>query len=175
MEPKVNNELNSRPTAELFSPELQTWESVSKDILEVEEKAFFEYDPQEEILRADFENPRNVIALLKTPEGQIIGYSYAEPIDQPYPERASEGAETAYVTATAIHPDYQKQGLLRDILGTLDGELRKRGYSFVERDAIIKYEYPDQLEKLYEDRIVEQREEYDEETEEMVRFMRITL
>lgn len=157
-------------TAEVFNSQIHPWGDVRGDIKEVEERCFPRFQFQEEVLRKDFTNPDNIVVLLRLDATRIIGYTYAEP----YSKRERHQS-TAWVTSTAIHPDYQGKHLPAVLLGKLDDELRARGFDFMERDAVIANGYADKLERHYKKQIVEKYEERSREFGERVRFLRIRL
>ncbi|MBI5452510.1 GNAT family N-acetyltransferase [Candidatus Gottesmanbacteria bacterium] len=158
-------------TTERYNPRLTSWTKIKKSILKIEADAFPQYEPQANILETDFTNKNNIVILLRSIRGSIIGYTYAEPVGQLNPRR-KKNRDTAYITSIAIHPRFQGKGLVVDLHKLLDKILVKKGYSFVEGHVVNK-NYARSLQKMYADKIVQEKMTWDEN--ERKRFVRIRL
>ncbi|HEX8932531.1 MAG TPA: GNAT family N-acetyltransferase [Patescibacteria group bacterium] len=139
----------------IYNPKTLAWAKIRNNILEIEAKAFPQYDPQEKVLATDFTNHNNLVILLRNLKGRVIGYAYAEPIGQISPKRKQE-KDTAYVTSVAIHPRFQGKGLVSNIHRSLERNLKRRGFAFFEGD-VINEGYIKTLTRVYADRIVRKR------------------
>lgn len=114
------------------------WDSIRESILAIENKAFNGKGYTEGHLQSEFENPNNIVVLLRE-NGRVIGYTSAIRQDD----------ETLYISSTAIDPKYQGNGLVADLMYTLDLEATKRGFTHYERDARYDTGYADKLAKNY--------------------------
>ncbi|HSA83654.1 MAG TPA: GNAT family N-acetyltransferase [Patescibacteria group bacterium] len=148
--------------AKTYNPKRIAWGKIKRAILKIEADAFHQYDPQAHILESDFTNKKNVVLLLRTIAGRIIGYAYAE--------RLKPG--TAYLTSIAIHPRFQGKGLAKNLHSMLNRQLRKQGYTFLE-GHVLHDGYLHSLQKMYADRIVSKRKVKNDN--EMRHFIRIRL
>jgi len=173
--------------AELLKPGENSWKTIRQDIMDIEHSAYKEEETfDEETLQEDLENPTSIVAILRdTTTGKIIGYSYAQPTSVVYPEFYPErkhAKNTAYITNTAIHPQYQKKRLLPVLLKKLEDELKEKGYAFIERDSADNREkvkekeetYADKIKKNNADRIIAE-EQWSSEDYGQQRFFRIRL
>ncbi len=155
----MNESPNSyEPTPEVsvtfFDPSFQTWETVEKEILELEELCFPGKSFETEYLKKNFENAENIVLLLKKGE-KIVGFTYTIP-DESVPD-------AAYIDTTEIQPDEQGKGYVAKLMDILEHEARKRGYKFLTRHAATGNGYADKIAKNYAERIVgtyEQESEY---------------
>ena len=102
-------------------------------------------------------DPENVVATVSDGE-KVTGFSVAVPIGKFNPERASESADTAYVYLTGIEPNKQGQGEVGPLMKNLTDELKRQGYSFLERDCVLTQGYADKVGKAYEGAIIEQHD-----------------
>lgn len=124
-------------------------------------------------LSSAFCDPATVAFTLQD-NGQLVGFTFAIPIDRFNPTRQREAQETAYLYGTAITPDHQGKKLVKSLTDPLLRTLLKRGYKFVERDAVIPNGYADAISRAYGDSIIES---YDHERFELgpQRFFRIDI
>jgi ribosomal protein S18 acetylase RimI-like enzyme len=173
---KISHERSApKGQAEVFIPSPSSWEKVRSDIIQVRKETFPMLPSREERLQTDFQDPATTVSLLRTAKGEVVGYSYAVPIGEVTPKRERENTTTAYIKGTAIRPDFQNQGLLPPLLTNLDEQLREKGFIFVEQHARTANGYATTLEKVYDQRIVEVRGDYDEELQEKLRFLKFML
>jgi GNAT superfamily N-acetyltransferase len=141
----------------------------------MEDDAFEGEAFDDETMKEDFENPRNIIALIRdTATNAVVGFTYAEPTaavyKELYPERKFS-EDTAYISDTVIHPKYRKKGLLPVLMHALENELLKRGYLFIERDSAddrtnLKEDeetFADKIKKNNLDRIIAEQRWYSDE------------
>lgn len=61
--------------------------------------------------------------------------------------------EAAYVAITAIDPEFQKKGHLGKLIGAVEDELRRIGYTHIERNARVANGYADKIAAHYGDRV----------------------
>ncbi|TSC68827.1 MAG: hypothetical protein G01um101466_300 [Parcubacteria group bacterium Gr01-1014_66] len=171
---------------EIYNPDKLPWDKIREDILKIEESAYGEEDLfGEEVLQNDFEDPDNIVVILRDiATEKIIGFTYAKPTLKSYPEDFPEremSKDTAYIYYTVIEKSYQGKGLVSSLLNKLEDELVRRGFSFVERDAANDREgeqsgaetYADKLRKNYQERILKE-EAHDSEFGPQV-FFRMSL
>lgn len=139
---------------EVYQPDKSKWAQIRQRILLLEKEAFGDKAFDDAEIEKDFLNPRNAIALLKD-ESEVIGFTYARPLDEAdEPCREAEARETAYIWDTVIDKRYRGRHLVGPLMDELEGELRKRGYSFVERMAAVANDYAANVAKHYGDRVV---------------------
>ncbi|MEK7478998.1 MAG: GNAT family N-acetyltransferase [Patescibacteria group bacterium] len=183
-----------RCSVEVFDLNMLSWKYVGKNIMAVELSAFGEERSfGEETLENDFMNPENTIVILRDAQAEeIIGFTYAKPTVEAYPEdfpERSVSEDTAYIYDTALKKEYQGKGLVQVLIERLEGELAKKGYRFIERDSadyspesVSKIDertgakretYADKVRKTYGERI-EREEKHDSEYGSQV-FFRIRL
>lgn len=144
---------------EIFAPSPARWKRIAPDIVRLEQQAFGSGAFDAEYLGDELSNPENVVVLLRsTRDGRIVGFTYATTIDLMEEGRGEEWDETAYIPDTVIDSAYRGRGLLSSLMRTLEDELRRRGYRFLERDAVIAHGYAAKIERAYRDRIVERGE-----------------
>lgn len=177
--PAVNLEnqdaLMGRCLSEIFQPVKETWNVVKDQIVAIENENFADHCFEPELLENDFTNPRNTIVLSKDKESdKIIGFVYAQPIEDVEENREKEAGETAYISDTAILKAYQGHHLVGPMMQLLEKELKKRGYKFVERHSRVANNYAANVAKSYKERIVQQGEPADSEWGQQV-FFRIKL
>lgn len=110
---------------------------------------------EETLLSKDFVDPLVVAILLRDQAtAAIVGFTYAMPIGDMDKNRDNESEETAYIGATILHHSYRGHHLVGDMIGSLETELRNRGFEFIERDAVVNHDYAAKIERHYGDRIV---------------------
>lgn len=154
-----NAEIINRCKAELFDPQKQNWEEIKDSILEIEKAHFGAKAFTERIFKPAFENPETTAVLLKdTQNNKIVGFSYAEPVKRAYrhgyDSPRSIMPKTAYISDTAIDPEYTGHGLVGKIMEVMEKELIRLGYEYLERDAAIENGYAEKIMKVYKDRIL---------------------
>lgn len=146
--------------ATLLPPET-TWKDVKKPVIEIFDAAFStllpHYHitiPQRIFLKKAFTSPENTIVIQKNVGDELIGWACAQPIAAF--EKARQDTETAYITDSAVHPTYQRKGIIWGILDVMEETLKERGYTHIETHALNKRPgWPQAIEKRYKDRIVE--------------------
>jgi ribosomal protein S18 acetylase RimI-like enzyme len=85
---------------------------------------------------------------------KIVGYCLALPIGRIDSKRASERNETAYIMNTEMDRVYQGHRIVEDVMDVMETELRKRGYKYIERDAITANGYAEKIKRHYGERII---------------------
>lgn len=126
----------------IITPDI--WEQIKESILKIEKGAFDGKGYTEEQLAKEFSNPDNIVVVIKDGD-DVIGYNTSLP----------QSEDTLWVSSTALLPKYQGQGLVSDIMYSLDIEARNRGYEYYERTAAVENGYAEKLKRNYE--VVEER------------------
>lgn len=149
-ETKIHNQQDFDPIRErcqpvLYNPEVMPWDSVREKIVAIERDNFGVESDQEPLMRANFHNPANTVAVTTdSVTGEVVGFTIMVPTaemytDQFFPERREREdidlATTAYVNTTAFAPAYQGHKLVFPLLAMVEGKLWERGFRFLERDA----------------------------------------
>lgn len=106
---------------------------------------------------ADPEN--TVVDLIE--DGKVIGFNIVIPIGKMTAARATESTETAYIYFTGIEPNRQGQGLVKKLNESTFDTLRRKGFRFVELDAMHSSGYDQMVAKSYADAIAARREHDD--------------
>jgi ribosomal protein S18 acetylase RimI-like enzyme len=141
-------------SAEIYHPSPAAWNAVKDDVVFLERQAFKDKAFSPEEIEKDFLNERNTIALLKD-GAKVIGFTYARPLDEAdEPGRESEAAETCYIWDTVIGEEYRGRHLVGGLTGILEQELKRRGYSYMERTSMVANNYAANIARSYGDRIV---------------------
>lgn len=140
------------------------WGQIRKDVLEIERVQFGEKAYDEETFIKALSNPRCVFAVLRDRGNRrIVAFSYALPAEESYgadfhPERLEEikplGAKVAYIEDTAVSPKYTGHGLVGLLMSSLEKELVKRGFGYLDRDAALANNYASNIARTYGDRIL---------------------
>jgi hypothetical protein len=128
-----------------FKPSVSGWHEIKNKILEIEYSAFKEKGYSEAELEEFFVEAKNIIILLKNDKDEIVGYTLAWP----------KSKEEAYIESTAIDETQQNKKLVGRLIGSLEEELKKRGYKFISRDSIISNGYADKISRFYGKRIID--------------------
>ncbi len=140
--------------AEVYNPDPKVWEKIKADILEMEHEAFGDKAFTDEEMEGDFLNKKNTIVILKCND-KVIGFSYARSLDEAdEPGRESEINETVYLWNTVIANKYRGRHLVGKLAETLEDELRRKGYSYMESYAVVKNNFAANIAKHYGDRVV---------------------
>ncbi len=155
------------PYSLFYNPDTDQWSTIWPSISKLEDDCFPGKGLGEEYLQGVFEDPNNLIVLLKS-GSEIIGFSCGIP--------DKENPDTLYIETTEITPSQQSKGLVSQLMTKLEDEARRRGFLFITRDAEIANGYADKIVKNYSDRIIES---HDHESEYsmggMQRFFKIAL
>jgi ribosomal protein S18 acetylase RimI-like enzyme len=163
-------------TAELWDKDKygEKWEDIKERVLYLENEEFGDKSFPEEWFEKDFKNENTTVVLLKDQDLKIIGYTYACPIGNAFPERTSENMETALIWDTVIEKKWRGKHLVGLMMDRIEDELRKRGYKYVEREARTENNYAANIVKHYSDRIVKHSKPHDSPWGEQI-FFRIKL
>jgi len=141
-------------TTEIYKPDRLAWESIKSEVVALEREAFGEKSFKDDEISVDFLNPKTTTALLKKGE-HIIGFTYARSLDDAKElGRESEITETVYIWNTVISKEYRGRHLVGILMSTLENELKRKGYSYIERAAMVTHEYAAHITKHYADRIL---------------------
>lgn len=148
--------LVSRCTAEVTPSTLETWSLIKEDVMVFQRELF---GLEEEDLIDAFKNPDSTVVILRDKEtNKVVGFTYAEPVQQVYkeefhPERV-QLPHTAYIQNTALSGDYRGHKLVGRLMELLEAELVAKGYEYLERDSVVANNYAGNIQKEYGDRIV---------------------
>jgi ribosomal protein S18 acetylase RimI-like enzyme len=146
---------NNTFIAEIFDPRFRSWNDVAETVIAIEREAFAEKAFSDEDLASDFQDTRNIVALLRSTDSDaIIGFSYAKPLDD-------ERERTAFIWDTVIREEFRHKHLVGVLMQCLEAELKERGYEYLEREAAIANGYAENISKHYKGRIVEQGKPHD--------------
>ncbi len=141
--------------AELFSSNQSDWIKIKNTIISLENEAFEEHPFNGEDLEKDFLDSANIIILLKNLQNQeVIGFSYAKPMEPETSDSPAEPGETAWMWDTVIKKEYRGRKLLGSIMNKLEEELKNRGFKYLERNAIVANSFAKNISKHYKDRII---------------------
>ena len=153
------NSLERQRDAELYDPMGEPWEAIRDTIIRIESEQFGDGAFDEETLKNYFTDSNSTTVFLRE-EGtrHIIGFTNAVPTnglydDEFHPERAFD-PHTAYIMDTAIDRAYTGRHLVGKLMTVLEEELRRKGYTHIERDAATANRYAANIEKIYGERIL---------------------
>lgn len=144
-----------RCAATVWQPETQPWKNMRRDI------ARLRGGPTDNLLAEEMKDPKSIVVLLRDEQsGGVIGLTWASPAALLEGNmRLDDLFTTASVRVTVLDKEYQGHGLVGDLLGVLDDELKKKGYKFMSRYATTKNGYAANIEKNYEGRIVDKHDD----------------
>ncbi len=140
-------------SAELFDNNASSWSKIGSQIITMENEAFGE-NSLSNILEKDFLDSTNIVVVLKNENQEAVGFAYAKPSEPETDDGPAKPGETAWMWDTVIKKDYQGKGLLGIIMEKLEGELRKRGFKYLERNALVANDYAQNIVKHYGNRIM---------------------
>ncbi len=140
------NEMKDFYSIEIFDPSLNSWEKVKDEIMELESAIFGDEAFDEEIMRGAFQDPDNIIIIMRDKNRRAIGYTWATPAKKTYEEEAEYDVfagriasdDTSYIYNTGLRPEYQGKKLIIDLYKAQDEELLKRGYKRIQTDAKLE-------------------------------------
>ncbi|EKD24003.1 MAG: hypothetical protein ACD_81C00131G0006 [uncultured bacterium] len=132
---------------EFITPSSLNWNTLGSQIYNIEVSIFGEESLSEEMMRDDINDPEVTLVLLKKDES-IVGFTYALP----------ESGGVARIVDTVIIKERQSKGLISMLMTCLETELRKKGYEYVTRDAMVDNGYADKITRNYSSRIIETRD-----------------
>lgn len=148
------------------TPNSSIWRSMRDDILEIEQHHFGNKAFTEEVFEHYFSNPNTIIVLINQRlTNRVVGFLFTVPAFEAYednfhPDRKISNQNrldrTAYVEDIAIHKDHMGLGLGSRLMKTLENELWKQSYRFLELDALTHNNYAANIAKNYADRIIDQ-------------------
>lgn len=145
------------PTPEIFQSDPDSWEKIKDGIVAMEEEAFGEHGFTAEQLKEDFLNKNNFIIILKSDTDEVIGFTYARTPKDAEPIFADVDDETACMWDTIIKKEYRGQHLLGSMMALLEEELKKAGYKYMERSALLANNYAENIQKFYQGRIIQSK------------------
>ncbi len=133
--------------AELIEPSLLNWKVWGDQIFKIEQSIYGKKFLDKETMKSEINNPRVCLVLLK--EGDlVVGFTYALP----------ESKKIAHIIDTALAKEYQNKGFVSILMSCLENQLRKRGYEYITRRAMVENGYADKITKNYSGKIVETSE-----------------
>lgn len=174
--------IRSRCASQIYDPHVSSWHDIRLEILHINKLHFGCHAFSEDELRADFTDPKCVAVVSKDMlTGGIMGYTYTTPLLK-YPHnmdltlpRHDNGIQTAYLWQIALHQHYIGQGLVRDIMKTLEPALITKGYKYLELSARIENGFAAKIERNNSRRILYKEAFVDEHSEESLTLFRIGL
>lgn len=131
-------------SVEFIPPSTSNWKLFGESIYGIEKSLFGDKSLAEDWLRSDINDLKTMLVLLKD-DNSIVGFTYAVP----------ESEEIARIVDTTIAKKYQGRGMVVKLINCLEEELKRRGYKYMTRDAMVENGYADKIEKNYSSRIVE--------------------
>lgn len=141
--------------AEIFDHSLHGWIAVKNKIIHLEEEAFGAGAFKKETIETDFLDLKNIIILLKNEETKnVIGFTYAKPREPETDDSPARPGETAWMWDTVIEEGHRGKGLLRLMMSALEQELKKRGFKYLERNALVANNFAENISKHYKERII---------------------
>lgn len=154
-------------TIEVFDPIKKPFEKIKNEIMELERAIFRNEAFDEKIIQKAFQDPNNIIIIMRDKNKRAIGYTWATPAKKTYEDEADEydvfagrtaSDDTAYVYNTGLRPEYQGKKLIVDLYKAQDEELLKRGYKRIHTDAKVANGFSAKILKNNQDRIINQFE-----------------
>ena len=146
-------------TAEFYDPVKEPWVAVRDAIMRIETEEGEEEALDEGELAHYFTDPKSTTVFLRE-EGtrRIVGYTNAVSAEglydeEFYPERGGD-PHTAYIMDTAIEQTHRGQHLVGKLMAALEAELKRKGYTHIERDAATDNRYAENIQKAYGERIL---------------------
>ena len=133
--------------AEFVTPSPSNWDILGDQIYKIEQSIFGEESLDKEMMRSDINDPKMNLVLLKD-DTSIVGFTYAVP----------ENEESVRIVDTVILKEYQHRGFVSMLMSYLETELKKGGYTYITRDALVENGYADKIIKNYSSRIIETKE-----------------
>lgn len=104
-----------------------------------------------EHLMSDFLNPKNFVEMLiELNCQQVVGFMLAEPVPH--------DKSTAYISFTAIHPNFQHAGLVGILAQRIEYRLKQNKFLYITIDALVINGYAASIEKHYGNRIIHQQD-----------------
>lgn len=142
-------------TTEILKPSLANWELIKDKILFIEKEAFGNGAFGEEEMMTDFLDPKNIVVLLKDDtKEEVIGFTYSKPFEPETDDSPALPGETAWIWDTVIQKEYRGRGLLGQMMSVLEVELKKLGFKYIERNALIANNFAESITKHYKERII---------------------
>lgn len=142
-------------TTEIFTPNENNWELINNKILQIEKEAFGNEAFSEEEIMNDFLDSKNTVVLLKNNDSnEVVGFTYAKPFEPETNDSPAKPGETAWMWDTVIGKEYRGQGLLGQMMSTIETELQNKGFKYLERNALVKNNFAENISKHYKDRII---------------------
>ncbi len=142
-------------TAEIFNNSPSMWADIQEKILYLEKEAFGSRSFTQQALEMDFLDSKNIIILLKEEDRKkIIGFTYAKPREPETNDSPANKGETAWVWDTVIEKKHRGKGYLGTMMTSLEEELKRRGFRYLERNALVANNFAKNIDKHYRERII---------------------
>lgn len=142
-------------STEVFDNSSFHWTQIKDSIFSIEEEAFDEHSFTRKELEEDFLNSENIIVLLKNIDNEeVIGFTYAKPSEPETSDGPAKPGETAWIWDTVIRKEYRGKKLLGIMMEKLEEELRRRGFKYIERNAMVTNNFANNISKYYKERII---------------------
>lgn len=139
---------------EVWNSITQPWETIKNVLMNIEKAAFDDnVASSEERLRMIFGLENTTVIFLRNAARELIGYTCAYPLS----EYGIQSKDTAYIESTAIRPEYQGFRLVGKLMHSLETELKRKGFSYIERDSLIDNGYADSISRssVYHGKVLE--------------------
>lgn len=134
-------------SVEFITPSPSNWELLGDQIYAIEQSIFGEKSLDKDMMQSDVNDSKMNLVLLKDGDS-IVGFTYAVP----------ENEESVRIVDTVLMKEYQHKGFVSLLMSCLETELKKRGYTYITRDALVENGYADKIIKNYSPRIIETKE-----------------
>lgn len=140
---------------EVFNNDHSSWSKIKSSVLALEQEAFESLSFSNDELEADFLDQKNIVVLLKKKDSkELIGFTYAKPCDPETADGPAKPGETAWMWDTVIKKQYRGLHLLGKMMESLENELKRRGFKYLERNALEANGFAQNIAKHYKDRII---------------------
>ncbi|NTV44095.1 MAG: GNAT family N-acetyltransferase [Candidatus Yonathbacteria bacterium] len=159
--------------AEVVRPITLLDKKILDQIISIEKEAFGSRAFTEQEITDDLFDEENIFVILRKDDEQIIGFTYAKPSDEEH-SQIPLNTKTAFIWDTAIQKEFQRKGLIQVLMSCLEEELRRRGYTHLEREATTNNNYAEHIATHYKDKIEIQSEPHDSSYGKQI-FFRIRL
>lgn len=130
---------------------------VARSLEEVESLNFGRDGFRANFICQELVNERGAAVLLLD-DGKVVGYTSAMDAKEAYQMSSHYFGRnfdnTAYISNSSIHPDYQHKGYIWMMMEKLEEILSKKGYLFLDRDSRSNLGYADKVIAHYGGRVV---------------------
>ena len=114
-----------------------SWKAIQKQIINLENTIFAEtgLNEDQEDLRLQFTNPKNINHLALDKSKDIIGYSSIGPLESyievPFVEKDLKlnKKNSGYLFSIGVHPDHRRKGIGTALMDSLIKEMKLKGFN----------------------------------------------